>query len=467
MSVSTNEGYDGDSMRVMEIDRSNSLPTPSAPWNTVVDRFDSTMYMANTMLERLIGTNMFGGYLGILNELIDETAPVVDIEVDDINTGVAISAVKSPPSFNSNDLGTFPIFSAPDPDLEIIPLVDVSTLEPPKEPDDINPSINWSELPLSQDIYPKLLARILTDITYGATGLTDEVQEALFLSGTNRQQSENDAAYQKVQNDMASRGATLPTGALLGAITEINAEILRQNSEINRTVITTTADLAQKNSQFIIEQARALEAMLRDTRDKDSNRSMDYEKSLASMVIQIYSEKIRMYIAIAEANKIYVEAQVANLQAVASYNMSLLSEYRAMVQVFTSRVDAIASENSSIVEIYKAEVSGYDSETQAISRVDSIKLDKVKVDIEEANLQLRAAIANADALLGGFTAESSLKEKVSNDMANIANQALVGALSSVNASASLGYSGSESKSEQWSHSDSLGESHSYSHDPEA
>ena len=43
---------------------------------------------------------------------------------------------------------------------------------------------------------------------------------------------------------------------------------------------------------------------------------------------------------------------------------------------------------------------------------------------------------------------------------------MVGALSSVNANASLGYSGSESKSEGWSHSESLSEGHTYNHIPD-
>ena len=52
-------------------------------------------------------------------------------------------------------------------------------------------------------------------------------------------------------------------------------------------------------------------------------------------------------------------------------------------------------------------------------------------------------------------------------MANIASQSVASALNAVNASASYGYSGSESVSESWGHSDSLGESHSYEHDPES
>lgn len=451
---------------IVAVSASRLLPTPNAPWSTVTNRFDKTLALADQMLELLIGTGN-GGYLGVLNSLINESAPVTEIVADDIDNTLTIEKVKTPPVFNSSNLGDFPEFNAPDPAIIPIPLVDISTLSPPESPADINPSINWTEIALSNDIYSQLLTRISTDIIDGATGLSAEVQDALFLAGTNRQRLENDKAYQRVQNDIASRGSSLPSGALLGAITEISTEILNQNSEINRTIVTTTADLAQKNSQFIIEQARLLETLLRDTRDKESNRSLDYEKTLATLTLQIYTEKVKMYIAIAEANKMYIEAQVANLQGVAAYNMALLEEYKAHVEVYGARIDTAAKKNTSLVDVFKAEIAGYDSETKAISQVDLLKIEKIKTDIMEAEMKLKALIADTSNTLSGYTTETALKERVSNDMASIATQSLVGALSSVNANASVGYRGSESKAEQWSHGDTLREAHTYPHDPES
>ena len=467
--VETNYGTADDTNRAtLEIDRSTSLPTPSAPWNTVIDRFDSTMALADDMLERLIGTSVYGdnGYLGILNSLIDDSAPITNIDADNIDTSIAVSPVKSPPSFDKNDLDDFPDFTAADPALETIPLVDISDLLPPTQPDPINPTIAWSEIALNIDIYQPLITRITDDLVYGATGLTTEVQEDIFSAGQDRQRRENDKAYQRVQNDIAGRGSTLPTGALLAAIGEISAEILAQNSNLNRTLTVEQAELAQKNSQFIIDQARQLEALFRDTRDNESNRSLDYHKSVAQLVIQVYVENVKMYIAIAEANKMYVEAQVANLEAVAAYNQALVEEYKAIIEAHGIKITAIASKNTSLTDVYKAEIAGYDSETSAISKVDAIKLEQVKLEIEEGDHQLRAQIANAENTLSGYSTEANLKEKISNDMASIANQTLVGSLSSVNANASLGYTGSEGKTESWRHSDSLNEGHTYNHIPD-
>ena len=467
MATDTNYGTTDDANRAtLEIDRSTSLPTPNAPWNTVINRFDSTLALTNTMLSLLIGADGASGYLGVLADFLEDSAPVTSISIDDVDTSMTVANVKSPPVFNKNDFDTFPDFTAPDPDLVTIPTVDVSSLYPPDEPTDINPTISWSEINLNNDIYQQLLTRISDDLVYGATGLTTEIQEDIFNAGLDRQRRENDKAYQRVQNDIAGRGSTLPTGALLAAIGEISAEILVQNSNINRTITIEQAELAQKNSQFIIDQARMLETLLRDTRDKESNRSLDYEKAVAALVIQVYVEKVKMYIAIAEANKMYVEAQVANLQAVTAYNMALIDQYKAILQAYGIQVETISSKNTSLADIYKAEIAGYESETTAISRTDMTKIEKLKLDIANAQIQLDEQIASASSTLNGYTTEANLREKISNDLSNIANQAMVGALSSVNANASLGYSGSESKSESWSHSDSLNEGHTYNHIPD-
>lgn len=464
MAKDTNYGTTDDVHReTMEVDRSTFLPTPDAPWNTVISRFDSTLALTNTMLDLLIGSDGASGYLGVLAGFLDDSAPVTSISVDDVDTAMTVATVKSPPVFNKNDLDTFPDFTAPDPNLETIPLVDISSLSPPDKPTDINPTISWTEINLNADIYQQLLTRISDDLVYGATGLTTEVQEDIFNAGLDRQRRENDKAYQRVNNDIAGRGSTLPTGALLAAIGEISAEILEQNSNINRTITIEQAELAQKNSQFIIDQARMLETLLRDTRDKESNRSLDYEKAVATLVIQVYVEKVKMYIAIAEANKMYVEVQVANLNAVAAYNMSLLDEYKAILQAYGIKVEAISRKNTSLSDIYKAEITGYDSEIKAISTVDQIKIEKIRLDISNAQIQLQEQIASASNILSGYTTEASLKEKISNDLSNIANQAMVGALSSVNANASVGYQGSESKTENWGHSDSVREGHTYNH----
>lgn len=454
-----------DSPVALRVDRSTFLPNPMGPYDVVNSRFADSLQIANDMLDLLVGSDGQSGYLGILNGLIDQSAPVTEIDIDPVDTSFDVSTVKPPPEFRG-ELGDFPDFNAADPEIRTIPTVDISDITRPDKPADINVTVNWSEIPISGDVYQYLLARILKDINVGATGLSDEVQTALQTSSIFRQRIANDKAYQQVLNDIGARGARAASGALVGAITEITTEMLAQESESSRNIYTTNADLAQKNSQFIIETALRLETLLRDTRDKESDRSLEYEKAVADIAIRLYSEKVRMYIAIAEADKVYMEVQIMNIQAIVAYNQGLIDQYKALADVFNTKVTAIRSKNSGITDVYGAEIQGYDAESQAISRTDQNKMENIKTKIAAADLLLREQIGNANNTLTGYSTEANLKEKISNDMASLATQSVVGSLTSVHANASLGYSASESASENWSHSDNLSESHTYEHDPE-
>ena len=452
---------------IVEIQQGNFLPTPDAPWDTVIERFNKSMATADQMLELLLGVDGESGYLGDLKSLANLTTHSYNITTDEVNTDFNVGSVGSAPTFNRNDLDDFPTLSISDPNLQTIPLVDTSTLAPPDTPDDINPNIDWREIPYNSDIYQTYLSRLLNDLAYGATGLTDEVQTDIYNSGRERQRRANDRSYQTLMNDLTNRGATLPTGALLGALTELNGEILAQDSELNRTITISQAELAQKNNQVVIEQSRLLETLLRENWARQSERNLDYAKANADNILKVYAEKIRLYIATAEAHKMYVEAQVANLQGVVAYNKGLIDQYTAIIGAHSVQVDAISKKNSSVADVYKAEAAGFSAAADAIAKIDQSKIEKIKAEIDAARLNLEGQLAEVNANLETWKAEYSLKEKIATDMANLANQAVVGALSSVNAQAGISYTGSEARREAWTHSDSLGETHSYSHDPDA
>lgn len=442
-------------------------PQPYAPYDLVNDRFTTSLELANQMVELLVGTSGDEGYLGVLNDFLNLAGHTYDIEgkVPDVDTTLTVGQIGSPPQFNDALLDDFPDFNVNDPALRPVPTIDLAELELPPEPEDINPQIIWTELIYNQDIYQKLLDRINQDIVNGATGLDSDVEQALFDSGRHRQQRIRDKAYRELNNDIAGRGELVASGATFGTLAELYDGAQAEDSELNRAIIIKQAELAQNNSQFIIDQAAKLEALLRDSRNKDSDRALDYAKAVATLTLQVYAEKGRMYVAIVTAKRTWVEAQVANLNAVVSYNLGLIDLFKAETEAHGIRVQAVGAKNQSLVDVYRGKVDGYSSEASATAAIDGVKLDKIRVELGEADLALRAAIADAEADIKSWGTDYELKAKVSEVMNNIATQALVGALSSVHANASMGYSGSESRSENWSQSKSLSESHNYQEDP--
>jgi len=71
-------------------------------------------------------------------------------------------------------------------------------------------------------------------------------------------------------------------------------------------------------------------------------------------------------------------------------------------------------------------------------------------------------LGEAEALVGAYTSEMSIKERITTSRTQIASHVAAALLSAVNASASLGYSGNESSSKSFGVSVSGQEGHSYS-----
>ena len=82
-----------------------------------------------------------------------------------------------------------------------------------------------------------------------------------------------------------------------------------------------------------------------------------------------------------------------------------------------------------------------------------VTVEEYKLKIQNADLQLRKAIAEVEAAISAFGAESQLRERVAEAMANIAMQAVASAYGAVNASAGLSHSTGKSEQESITHSE--------------
>jgi len=447
------------------IDRSNFLPTPDAPWDLVISRFDETLALATQMVNLLVGADGNSGYLGVLYSLIQD-APSSSVIAPSIDTTLNAPDKASVPRFDYSKLVEIPDCNQTEPALMAIPTLDLSGMINTDPPDDITSAdIDWAERAYDSDIYGPVLAKLLADLVNGTTGLDPDVEAAIYARGQERQRVANDEAYQKVNEDIAARGFTLPPGALTAAIGAINAEILRQDTDLNNNIIVAQGDLAQKNAQFSVTSALRLEELIRNSFDKREDRSLEYEKSVATFAVQLYSEAIKKYLAVMEWNRTYVSTQVEGIKATSAYNTALLDEYKAKIDACSVRVDAAAKTNSNVADIFKSEMTGYGIEADSYNKDAQVDIEQLKARIQAGDMELRASIAEAENMISGYSTAAQLKEKVANDMATLAAQSLHGALNAVNAGANIGYSGSESRSEQWGHHDSLSESHGYEHDP--
>ena len=93
------------------------------------------------------------------------------------------------------------------------------------------------------------------DETYGRTGLSPAVEEALFNRGVERERLVNEAAYADIVSKF-SIGWELPTGAYSGAIFEMQREILKNTVQLSREITIAQAELEQKNVHFVVDQSQ-------------------------------------------------------------------------------------------------------------------------------------------------------------------------------------------------------------------
>jgi hypothetical protein len=201
----------------------------------VAAKYEATMATADEMLTRLVGSGGNGGYLGLLNSAI-------------VSFGV--------PNITAENI-TVP-----------------------------STSVVWDEGEYDSGVLAALLARILNDLTIGATGLDPIVEQEIYDRALARQAIENDRVQREIEDYFSTRGFDLPTGAMAGRLQEQANEISRNNLELNGKIMIEQADLAQKNSQFIIDAAVRLEGILRSLYDGINNRALQYAQVASHIALE-------------------------------------------------------------------------------------------------------------------------------------------------------------------------------------
>lgn len=403
------------------LNASVSIDEPYAPISLVTNRFNELAEQGNQVLDLLIGEEGDGGLLGEMEASLG-TAPTADIEAKAVDTSIIL---------DESGL-TLPTFTGT---LVAVPTVDVdfTGIDLPEE---ISVALAWAEATLPTEVYDALKTQILADLVDGSTGITEEVEIAIYTRARNRQQAANLAEYNKLVEAQTQLQHALPTGVYASTLADYAIGQARQEADLEASIVETQAKLAQENRKSAIQGAIALHQILVQIRDGESNRNLDGAKALLQGELQEYSEKIKAFQAVWDGKKAEVQAKAEGVRAAVDTNKGLIEVYTAEVQGFGEAEKAIAARNESRIKV----------------------LEQL---INEADLDLRAQIAEANALVSSYTAETSIKERIASDRAQVASHCAIGLLSAANVSASLGYSGSEQSSKGFHVQVSGNESHNY------
>lgn len=448
---------------------------------------------------------------------------------------------------------------------------------------------NWQESPYNSELWQDIVVKTREGIINGGTGLNPEVEQAIWDRALSRLDIAADKAYQEAERYFAAKGFDMPPGALAAKVQEIRAEGLRARTDLTRDISVKQAELAQQNTQFMLEYGRQAETILREFHNVQQNRALEASKAIAASSIEIlnaqiakyngqiekykadaqvygervraalvnveifrgqvegakvsvevqraladlyskqlqgveiiaslyktemegarlameveaqkievfksrvtayvaeidaektkvdaytsavqgekvaaelYSEQVKAYVASLEVPKTQVLIQDTAVRAIGEKNRVEIERYKAELQSYIAEVDAEARKIGAIVDGFSAEVSAYNAETGTEKAHLEVQVAQISAAIQAAQFTLQRQLAEIESTTNAYTSIKKLQMDGTLGVTNVAAQLAASAMNAVSASASLGYSGSESLGASFNYGGSISENHSWSY----
>lgn len=303
-----------------------------------------------------------------------------------------------------------------------------------------------------------LALKLKSDVENGGTGLSEEVEDAIWERTRERDNKDYEEASTKVDSKWSERGFSLADGVLTELQRDLIVDDRNQRQERSRDILIKQAELAQVNTHFAITSSLSLEQLELNHANQIYNRALEAEKATIEFGIAYHNLKIADFNiqlqrhqsqaveqgSRLEAEKVRLEAyRVELLEAEAKSNLDkdLLAEYNLdlerydkLLKLFTAEQGAVATalgieglkidfykENindhkaridaqGKQAELYLAQVEGelgkvklYSAELEAErTRVATLKvqadieLAKMRENIELQSLSLRAFLGNVE-----------------------------------------------------------------------
>jgi len=338
--------------------------------------------------------NLASNYLAELSATLRDlsvTIPTISVDLDQVDIGSIVSdlnAQKPTPADLSYDID---VFVAPAvPALEEIPVI-------------------------LTDMLATIEDKLTTRLVDGSTGLGADVEAAIWARARSRQELENIRKYREVEQYYASRGFSIPPGALSGQLNELLVEFARNDSYLNNDIMVEQARLAQTNENVSLELA--------------TKYALDRLLNNANIIIASNKNKVDNFLAQAEMYKTQITTELTRLEAVSKVYITQLEAYKTEAQVAAIEIE---------------------------SKIKPLELAVKQAGIA-ADVELKEAELNAENLQRIY----GLQVEVVKAGAQVTAQLAASAMSSVNASATLGSSSSDSSSSQTNTNSSQSIIHEY------
>ena len=267
--------------------------------------------------------------------------------------------------------------------------------------------------------YHSQLARIEAQLqTYldGGTGLNQVVEEAIYERSRQRQSAEARRAADAAWQETASRGFTVPGGAVFAGLRLSRQAAADNNATASREIVVQAFEAEQRNLQFAVTTSAGLrQSMLGAALSYHgalvtiNGQAIEYARSVVSSLVEVYNLNVRTFEARLNAYQAETAVYDARLKAALSYIDLYRAEIdglQAMVQVdqarvalYRGRIDALQS----LATVYKSRVEAIVEQAS----LEKLKLDLFKTKVEARVAQVQEKRAQYDAYGAAIQGEES------------------------------------------------------------
>ncbi len=236
---------------------------------------------------------------------------------------------------------------------------------------------NFTEEEYKSALLDKLKGKIAGDIE-GGTGLSPEVEAAIWQRDEGRRSLALQEAIDAVTDEWTARGFSMPDGVLQDAVAAVVEKDKMDRDSRSRDIMIKQAELAQANVQSAITNGVNLEGVLVAHHDRVMDRSLAAAQAVITVGIAIMEAQLKRIVALIDAKKSELEAKI-------SVERHKLDRYLAAVQVFSKKVEAALGKVRAYTEIGQ-------SELQAKIAVEKFKLDKYLANVQVFAKKVEAAL---------------------------------------------------------------------------
>jgi hypothetical protein len=341
-------------------------------------------------------------------EALNVTAPLEpSVNLPQPPTRLAKSAPSDAPVLSDPDIPVAPTLTVPDsPVLRTIILPTAPDITLPtfdKGAPEFTFTAPSTGITFAEELYSSHLLDTVTDrvttMLAGGTGLPDAIWRAIWEKNTEREDQNGVKAIREATEEWASRGFSLPPGALTARVAEVRQGVAEAKNTVSRETAIQQAQMEVENIRFAVTQALALEDTLLSAHLQRQARALQAQQVTVELAISLFNARVQQFNsqleafrADSEVYRLQLEGEMKELEA---FRLTIDSKRveteinRQDVEIYTSRLQALNTQ----IQLYRGEIEA----VQASVDVDKARIDTFKTRVEAYSEEVQAKTAEFQA----------------------------------------------------------------------